>query len=304
MAERGSTCWIEVDEPFSLAYTAQALRRIPQNVVDRWEDGVYARAVRNGAQTAVLAVSQTGGRLALSTCPSHAVDPASQVPLVHRLLGLDVDISLFDRALRAEPALRPIAERLRGLRPPRFAGLFETIGSVIPFQQVSLQAGMSMTARMVQAFGERVECEGRIAWLFPLPETIAEASPEALRDCALSGAKARTLVSLARLIADGELTEPQIERLPSEEGLRLLDSLPGIGPWTAGVILLRGFGRLDVFPVGDAGARRSLALILGRSSPLSEAEEGALLERLGPARGLLYFYTLGWHLAQRGLLEE
>jgi hypothetical protein len=66
--------------------------------------------------------------------------------------------------------------------------------------------------------------------------------------------------------------------------LRLLDDLPGIGPWTAGVILLRGFGWLDVFPPGDVGARRTLAHLLGRTSPIADADETELLERLGPYR--------------------
>lgn len=79
----------------------------------------------------------------------------------------------------------------------------------------------------------------------------------------MSKAKAATLRHAASLIVAGTLNEDEIERLPSSEALRLLDDLPGIGPWTAGVILLRGFGRLDVFPHGDVGARHTLGHLLG-----------------------------------------
>jgi 3-methyladenine DNA glycosylase/8-oxoguanine DNA glycosylase len=117
----------------------------------------------------------------------------------------------------------------------------------------------------------------------------------------LSAAKATTLRHAASLIVAGALSEAEIERLPSDEALRLLDDLPGIGPWTAGVILLRGFGRLDVFPHGDVGARRTLSHLLGRTSSIDDADEADLLERLGPYRGLVYFLGLA---LSRGLLAS
>ena len=74
----------------------------------------------------------------------------------------------------------------------------------------------------------------------------------------------------------------------------------GSDPGRAGVILLRGFGRLDVFPHGDVGARRTLSHLLGRTSPIGDADETELLERLGPYRGLVYFLGLA---LSRGLVS-
>ena len=166
----------------------------------------------------------------------------------------------------------------------------------VPFQQVSLEAGQSFVNRLVERFGR----SRRGLWLFPEPEAIANASLDDLRAAGLSTAKAATLRHAASLIVAGTLNEVEIERLPSREALRLLDDLPGIGPWTAGVMLLRGFGRLDVFPPGDVGARRTLAHLLGRTSPIADADELELLERLGPYRGLVYFLGLAW---SRGMLS-
>ena len=50
-----------------------------------------------------------------------------------------------------------------------------------------------------------------------------------------------------------------LEELPSLEAGRLLGSITGIGPWTATVILLRGLGRLDVFPMNDTSIAPKLA---------------------------------------------
>ena len=158
----------------------------------------------------------------------------------------------------------------------------------IPFQQVSLEAGQSFVNRMVARFGKSRGSQ----WLFPTAEAIANASIEDLRAAGLSAAKATTLRAASSLIVAGALSDADIERLPSDEALRLLDDLPGIGPWTAGVILLRGFGRLDVFPHGDVAARRTLSHLLAGTSPGDDAAEAGLLEGLGRYRGLVYFLGL------------
>jgi DNA-3-methyladenine glycosylase II len=218
------------------------------------------------------------------------VSPAAAVPLVRRVLGLDVSPGRLQQAVSAEPRLAGLAERFAGLRPPRFASLFEAIGLTVPFQQVSLAAGQAMANQLVRRFG--TACAPGPAWLFPTPEALVSASLAELRACGLSLAKARTLQTVAQLVVDGHLCEPRLEDLPSEQVLEILDDIPGIGPWTAGVIALRGLGRLDVFPRGDVGARRSLARLLGQPAPLTEREEAELLDRLGPTRGLVYFLGL------------
>jgi 3-methyladenine DNA glycosylase/8-oxoguanine DNA glycosylase len=276
---------LPVAPPFSLRLTVAVLRRLPGNVLDQWDEatGTYTRAVRLPPGPALVRVRQVdAARLELDGA-------AAAAPLVRRLLGLDVEVHTAALSA-AEPRLAPVLHQLRGLRPPRFPSLFETIGLTVPFQQLSLEAGQSIVNRLVRQLGQPLGS----AWLFPTPARVAEAAPAELRACGLSSSKAETLRAAARLIANGGLSEAEIERCSSPEALRRLDELPGIGAWTAGVILLRGFGRLDVFPPGDVGARRSLATLLGRDRPLDAAAERALLARLGPQRGLLYFLLLGW----------
>ena len=67
---------------------------------------------------------------------------------------------------------------------------------------------------------------------------------------------------------------------------------------TAAVILLRGLGRLDVFPSNDTSVARNLALI-GGSAPM---DVGTVLEVLGPDRGMLYYHLLLARLEARGQL--
>jgi 3-methyladenine DNA glycosylase/8-oxoguanine DNA glycosylase len=276
---------LEVAAPYSLSLTVQVLRRVPTNIVDHWVGGIYSRALQIGAEEYILRVGQLD-----QTTLEVAADPSSEavVPLVRRMLGVDVDLTEALRLAAADSRIALLFQHFRGLHPPRFAGLFETLAMTIPFQQVSLEAGQSFVNRLVERFGK---ARGAL-WLFPTPTAIANASIEDLRAVGLSAGKSKTLRHAACLILAGAVSEAEIERLPSGEALRLLDDLPGIGPWTAGVILLRGFGRLDVFPHGDVGARRTLSYLLGRTSSIDDADEADLLERLGPYRGLVYFLGL------------
>jgi DNA-3-methyladenine glycosylase II len=81
-----------------------------------------------------------------------------------------------------------------------------------------------------------------------------------------------------------------------------LQTLPGIGPWSAGLVLLRGLRRMDVFPAGDVGAARNLPALLGLSEGWSPADASAFAARFGDRRGYLYFLGLGAQLLSRGLI--
>jgi len=64
------------------------------------------------------------------------------------------------------------------------------------------------------------------------------------------------------------------------------------------VILLRGLGRLDVFPANDTSVARNLTLV-GGPVPL---DVETLLYTLGPERGMLYYHLLLGRLERRGNL--
>jgi DNA-3-methyladenine glycosylase II len=216
------------------------------------------------------------------------------------MLGLDVDPGPLERLVEAERRLGPTALALRGMRPPRFAGLFETFASVVPFQQVSLDAGVAVVGRIVERFGTSLEHDGRRFHAFPTARVIARAHPDALRACGMSLRKAETLRNIAAAIESGEVTEAKLSRLGSADAIRFLEALKGVGPWTAGLVLLRGLGRLDVFPSGDVGATRGLSrLLLLEPGPTLDR----VVQRFGDRRGYLYFYSLGASLLSKGLVH-
>lgn len=273
--------------PFRLDLTVAALRRLPSNPVERWTgDGRYLRAFETARGPVAWEITQpTPARLRLHLRGA-AGEPASWRALAGRLLGLDVDLTGFYRAAAVHPAVAALARRFRGVKPPRFASLWEALVSSVVFQQLSLASAMATVARLVARVSPVIELGDEPLRPFPSPAAVANASEAELRALGLSGAKARALRLLAAACASGALDEAELEALPSPAAAERLVRLPGIGPWTASLVLLRGLGRLDVFPAGDAGARRGLGALL----PLSEAP--AVLERLGRYRGMLYFHLL------------
>jgi 3-methyladenine DNA glycosylase/8-oxoguanine DNA glycosylase len=292
--------------PFHLEATVRVLQRRPSNPVDVWEQDRYRRVLTVAAGLALVEVRNDGtidrpdvGLSIRGGSASSATHRAAEMVL-RRILGLDVNPQPLQRLVETERALRPTGLALRGMRPPRFASLFEAFARVVPFQQLSLDAGVAIVARIVTRFGESLEHDGRRYYAFPTARAVAATRLESLQACGLSARKARTLRDLARAVESGALSEEQLSSMSTDEALRTLTASPGIGPWSAGLVLLRGFGRTDVFPPGDVGAERALRALMHRGphAPLTR-----IIERFGGHRGYLYFCALGSSLLSKGLIH-
>lgn len=292
--------------PFHLEATVRVLQRRPSNRVDVWEQGRYRRAFATTNDPVLVEVENRGTidrpdvRCFIENSDGSAAAEQFVRQTVRKILGLDVDPKRLTDFAGAEPALRPTLLALRGMRPPRFADLFETFANVVPFQQLSLDAGVAIVGRLVERFGESIEREGRRYHAFPAAPRIAVARLERLQSCGLSAQKAETLRHLARTITSGALSEAELAGMNTPDALRRLVDLPGIGPWSAALVLLRGLGRIDVFPPRDVGAERGLRALL-RLGP--RASLGHVVERFGDCRGYLYFCALGGSLLAKGLIH-
>jgi len=292
--------------PFHLEATVRVLQRRPTNLVDVWYGEHYRRAIRIGNRPAVIDVANCGTidspdvrlRVLPSDFPADKRDEAARV--AREVLGLNVDLTLPQRWAEAEPALRLTAVALRGMRPPRYPDLFETFANVVPFQQLSLEAGMAASAQLVRRFGQTMIADSPPCRAFPAAEAIAGARIASLKRCGLSTRKSHALRAIAELIASGALTSRALEVLRSTQALERLMELPGIGPWSAALVLLRGLGRLDVFPEGDTGAETSLATLLRLRS---RASLQRVIDRFAEYRGYLYFYGIASRLLAAGLVR-
>jgi 3-methyladenine DNA glycosylase/8-oxoguanine DNA glycosylase len=271
-----------------------------------WEQNRYLRVFNTTDGPILTAVMNHGSidapdiRLSFLIGAPTAATRRNLELTISKMLGLAMDPAPLHAAAVQLPGLKSTALSLRGMRPPRFATLFDTFGNVVPFQQLSLDAGAAIVGRIVDRFGERVTCGERSFAAFPTATAIADARRSALLNCGLSRSKAESLRLLARAVEAGDVSEEAIAQLGTREALETLLELPGIGPWSAALVLLRGFGRLEVFPPGDSGAQRGLNALLRLQTPEALAR---VVERFGDYRGYLYFCGLGASLLAKGLIH-
>src|SRR6185503_13380040 len=196
--------------PFHLEATVRVLQRRPANLVEGWEHERYLRVLRTSDDLVLVEVENRGTidepdvRYALRHGDPSTVARRELAQTLRKVLGLDVDPIPMQRLVEADRKLRPTALALRGMRPPRFAEWFESFANVVPFQQLSLDAGLAIVGRLIERFGKHLEHGGRRLHAFPTAHAIAGARLAALQQCGLSARKAESLRYLARAIESGE----------------------------------------------------------------------------------------------------
>ncbi len=283
-----STYTLAVSSPYRLDLSADALRRLAANSVDALDDAgtVYRRAFSDDRGTHVIHVSQPGAR----SINVQIDGPGGECRLatVERMLGMRVKLTQWYKRVEPYPWLAYLARELRGLRPPRYPTLWEALAHAIVFQQISIHAAGAIMRRVVETLGTPVAAGALELYPFPGPLAVLSADDLVLRNAGLSANKISHLRSAATSLLHGAISEERIESLPSAQAAEELARVRGIGPWSAAVVLLRGFGRLDVFPRNDSGVARSIRMLSG--DPHLDVEQ--MLEHLGPAKGMLYFHLL------------
>jgi DNA-3-methyladenine glycosylase II len=282
--------------PFRLDLTAWALRRRPSNTIDRWDGTAYRRTFAIEGHPVELRVVQIGSveRPLLSVTARGEWLPsetqAASTGLLERALGLGIDLRPFYRLSKGDAKLRDLGDRFVGVKPPRFPSIFEAIVNGIACQQLSLSVGIILLNRLAACCG-LAGPEKDAQHAFPRPSDIAALRPRVLRALGYSEQKAHALLALARNVEEG-LDLESMQALDDATAIARLEDLPGIGRWTAEYVLLRGFGRLYLFPGDDVGARTNLARWMKLRTPLDYERVRRLARRWHPYAGLLYFHLL------------
>ena len=296
--------------PFRLDLTVWALRRRPRNMVDRWDGVTYRRVVVLNGRAMELAVRQTGTPTAprldvtVTPAPRSETDKWQLRRLLDRLLGLRIDLSAWYHTANRDPRLRAtrgsvsrceaaeISDDLRGSgKRLRLPAIVIGSGSDHPQPARSSAAGLHLEPRRMSVTR------------FLRREEMIRMLPEELRAIGFSRQKARALLDLAGAITRQELNLESLARESDDVIGQQLLQLRGVGRWTAEYALLRGFGRLQVFPGDDVGAQKKLARWLGRSRPLDYAGVARAVAPWQPYAGLVYFHLLLDGLSLAGALE-
>jgi DNA-3-methyladenine glycosylase II len=151
----------------------------------------------------------------------------------------------LSRDKRLGEAIRQLGFVKRPVNPDIFQSLvYQIIG-----QQISTKANQTIWDRMVAGVGTIT------------PRVISDLSPEALQQYGLSWRKVGYIQGIADRVCNGSL---QLDELPAKsdsEVCRILSSLPGIGKWTAEMLMLHSMQRSDILSWDDLAIIRGMRML-------------------------------------------
>src|SRR6185437_673043 len=119
--------------PFRLDLTAWAIRRRPENLMDRWDGESYQRVLAIDNSPVQITVTQSGGEedpvlhIIAEGARGKAAVKAAVNAAIERLLGIRIDLKPFYRFAANDNRLHQLVARLHGLKPPRFPSVFEAL---------------------------------------------------------------------------------------------------------------------------------------------------------------------------------
>ena len=181
-----------------------------------------------------------------------------------------------------DAALGRLMEAVGPLRRERLPDPFMALVHAIAGQQISGAAHASVWRRLCGAFPDFT------------PESLAAAAPEDLRACGLSLRKAGHIREIARRAQSGELDLAGLAALDDAALCAALCELPGVGQWTAEMLMIFSLGRRDVLSLGDFGIRKGLRMLYGKRE-LTPAFLSRVRKRYSPCASAASLYL--WALA-------
>ena len=269
--------------PYDWAWMVGFLQARAVAGVERFHDGGYSRSFGVEGHRGLIHLAPDEEAQGLRVTLSPGLQPVAEIcyARIGQLFDLACDPRQVARALGSLAQARP------GLRLPGALDAFEQAVRAVLGQLVSVAMAARLTAKVAAGWGEPLaEAPGSV--LFPTPEALSRSDPQALKALGMPLRRAEALIHLARAALSGEL--PLTAPADIDAGLRQLQTLPGIGRWTANYFALRGWQAKDIFLPDDY-------LIKQRFPGMTPAAIARYARRWQPMRSyalLHIWYTDDW----------
>jgi AraC family transcriptional regulator, regulatory protein of adaptative response / DNA-3-methyladenine glycosylase II len=245
--------------PFRKPFAAEGLfgRLVKVGVpgVEELRDGAYRRTLRLPHGNCIAELAPTPDYISCRLILDDVRDLTTAIARCRRLLDLDADPEAVDDALSTDEVLGPLVRKRPGTRIRRTVDEVENAVRIVFGQQVSLGAARTHAGRLVAACGAPIlDPSGALTHTFPSIDALAAFDCATLK---VPAARQRSLAALIAALADGSvLLDAGADWNRAREQLL---ALPGVGPWTAEMIAMRGLGDPDAFPATDMGVLKGAA---------------------------------------------
>jgi AraC family transcriptional regulator, regulatory protein of adaptative response / DNA-3-methyladenine glycosylase II len=170
------------------------------------------------------------------------------VQRIRHMFDLDSDPVLIANAFAQSDFLRSLSGKYHGARLARGFDPFETAIATILGQVISVTHASHLMSQLVATYGEEIQhpVSGEPVRVFPTPRTLAESDLRALN---ITSQKRATIREFSSRVVEGAI---QLERAQDHEDFKsTLQTVKGIGAWSAEYMALRALGDTDAFPATD-----------------------------------------------------
>jgi 3-methyladenine DNA glycosylase/8-oxoguanine DNA glycosylase len=210
----------------------------------------------------------------------------------NRRFLLDVDMQAVRETLAVDQYGEELVVRYWPVRPANLPSAWEGLLKTVISNQIYPGLAVKLLRALLDFYGEAARFEGKEYRFYPTAERLAILLPEDLLDKRFSRQKARFVPGIAQAVMDEpeKFSWERLRQIDSEEAIATLDELPGVGPWTAHYVAMRGLPHLDVF-VDEEGLRKTLATAHDRRAGISSEEAAKLMKIYRPYRSFACYYS-------------
>ena len=166
--------------------------------------------------------------------------------------------------------------------------LFKALAHSVVAQQISRKAADTVWGRLCERL------------LDVTPRKVGSTDVSDIQQCGLSMRKAKYIKGIGDAAIRGDLDLLELREMPDEGVIEKLSSLPGIGVWTAEMLLIFSLCRPDVVSWGDLAIRRGMMNLYGLNQ-LSKSQFDRFRKRYSPCGSVASLYL--WALSVKQLLS-
>ena len=159
------------------------------------------------------------------------------------------DETATDYLKRKDKRLGAVIDALGHIDRTVDTDLFAAVVHHIIGQQISTKAQETLWRRMQDGLGEVTA------------ETLLAAGRDRIQSFGTTFKKADYILAFAQRVHDGTFDIAAVEQMTDEDAIAALVSLPGIGVWTAEMLLLFCLQRPDILSYGDLAILRGMRMV-------------------------------------------